>query len=67
MTMSKIKNSGKANFTLLFNKEKSIFKENRSLKIKEGKINFIKILIGKGEFYTHKGSEKILNQKEAFG
>ncbi|QMU66720.1 MAG: GLPGLI family protein [Flavobacteriaceae bacterium] len=67
MAISTIKNQGKANFKLRFNKNASVFKEDKKLKINERKINLIKIMIGKGVFYTDKNAKKIVHQKEAFG
>lgn len=67
MINSTVKNPGKANFKLLFNKNESIFEEEKSLTINDKGVNLVKIMIGKGLFYTDKNSKKILNQKEAFG
>lgn len=58
---------GKANFKLRFDNKKSIFKEDKTLKIEDREIDFIKILIGKGVFYTDKTANKIVLQKESFG
>lgn len=66
MAISTIKNSGKAKFKLFFNKNESIFKEDESLKI-NNRLNLVKILAGKGTFYTKRNQKKILNQKESFG
>jgi len=65
--ISILKNQRKTNFKLLFNTNESIFKEDEGLKINDKKINLVKILIGKGIFYTKKNSRKILNKKESFG
>ena len=58
---------GKANFKLHFNNKKSIFKEDKTLRIEDRGIDFIKILIGQGAFYTDKIANKIVLQKESFG
>tara|TARA_B110000238_G_C16031024_1_gene397540 strand:+ start:307 stop:1050 length:744 start_codon:yes stop_codon:yes gene_type:complete len=65
--ISILKNQGKTNFKLLFNTNESVFKEDESLKINDKKINLVKILIGKGLFYTKKSSKKIINKEESFG
>lgn len=62
-----IKNRGKANFTLRFNKNESIFKEDKELEINDRKTSLTKIMAGKGLFYTDKNSKTIVNQKESFG
>lgn len=61
------KNQGKLHYKLFFNNNQSIFKQDEKLKINEKEVNLIKILVGKGLFYTDKNFGKILNQKEAFG
>lgn len=67
MVLSTMKDPGNASFKLFFNKKESVFKENRSLKIDDKKINLTKIFAGKGMFYTNKNSKKIVNQKESLG
>ena len=62
--ISILKNQRKTNFKLLFNTNESVFKEDEGLKINDKKINLVKILIGKGIFYTKNNSRKIINKKE---
>ena len=67
MVISKLKNQDKIHFKLLFNKNESIFKEDKKLEVDDKKNDLIKIITGKGIFYTDKNSKKIVNQKESFG
>jgi len=67
MIISNMKNQENINFKLIFNKDESIFEEEERLKINENKINFIKIMMGNGSYYTNKNTRKVLNQKEAYG
>ena len=67
MIISNMKNQKSINFKLKFNKNESIFEEEKRLKINEKKINFTRIMMGNGSYYTNKKTKETLNQKEAYG
>lgn len=62
-----IKNQDTLNYKLYFNEFESLFEKEKKMKTKEGKMDLISILVGKGVFYNNRISKKILNQKESFG
>jgi GLPGLI family protein len=67
MIIFNMKNQKGNNFKLKFNKNESIFEEEKRLKINEKKINFTRIMMGNGSYYTNKKTKEILNQKETYG
>ena len=67
MIISNIKNQKSINFKLKFSKNESIFEEEKRLKINEKKINFTRIMMGNGSYYTNKKTKETLNQTEAYG
>ncbi|QXP72994.1 GLPGLI family protein [Tenacibaculum sp. AHE15PA] len=65
--VSIFKNQKKSTYELIFNNFESIYRIKKELNISEGKLNLVRILAGKGTFYTNKKEMLIENQKNAFG